>query len=349
VDVVHSHDWEGAPAILLLRHRYADRGATAALGAPGTMLTCHNLAYHGWVPREQVYAQLDLPESVGPAQGVNLLFEGILAADIVGTVSPTFARESLTAGYGSGMDAALRARGDRYLGVLNGIDTELWNPATDADIPANYSAHDLEGKRVCRAELCTELGLDPHGPLFAMVSRLDPQKGFDLVAAAAEQMVEDGARLAVLGTGDPGLVYGLRMVAQRHPDRVAVVERFDRALARRMYAGADCFLMPSRFEPSGQSQMISMRYGTIPVVRMTGGLADTIVDDDAAPGAGNGFSFDDPISAALADACRRAMAALADEPRWREIRARAMSEDHSWRGPAREYVAAYRRAIALAS
>lgn len=348
-DVIHAHDWEGAPALLLLRHRYADRGATAALGAPGTMLTCHNLAYHGWVPREQVYAQLDLPESVGPPAGVNLLFEGILVADIVGTVSPTFARESLSADYGSGMDAALRARGDRYVGILNGIDTELWNPATDPDIPANYSADDLLGKRVCRSALCAELGLDPNGPIFAMISRLDPQKGFDLLTAAAEQMVGDGARIAVLGTGDPALVYGLRTVADRHPDRVVVMERFDRALARRIYAGADCFLMPSRFEPCGQSQMISMRYGTIPVARMTGGLSDTIVDDDAAPDSGNGFSFHDPISAALADACRRAMAALADERRWREIQARAMSVDYSWRGPAREYVTAYRRAIALGS
>ena len=347
VDVLHSHDWEGAPAILLLRHRYADRGATAALGAPGTMLTCHNLAYHGWVPRDEVYAQLGLPDSVGPPAGVNLLFEGILASDIVSTVSPTFARESLSPQYGAGMDAALRARGDRYLGILNGIDTDLWNPATDTDLPANYSADDLAGKAVCRAELCAELGLDPGGPLFAMVSRLDPQKGFDLVAAAAEQMVADGARIGVLGTGDPGLVSGLKMVASRHPDRVAVVERFDRALARRMYAGADCFLMPSRFEPSGQSQMISMRYGTIPVVRATGGLADTVIDDDAAPDSGNGFSFYDPISPALADACRRAMAALADEPRWRELQARAMAIDRSWRGPAREYVSAYRRAIAL--
>jgi starch synthase len=349
VDVLHSHDWEGAPAILQLRHRYTERGATAALGAPGTLLTCHNLAYHGWVARDEVYAQLDLPDSVGSLAGMNLLFEGILAADIVNTVSPTFARESLSPAYGAGMDAALRARGDRYRGILNGIDTELWNPATDPDLTANYSAGDLTGKRTCRAALCAELGLDPGGPVFAMVSRLDPQKGFDLVAAAAEQLVEDGARICVLGTGDPDLVYGLRMVEQRHPDRVSVVERFDRALARRMYAGADCFLMPSRFEPCGQSQMISMRYGTIPVVRATGGLADTVIDDDAAPGAGNGFSFYEPSPAALMDACSRAMAALTDEARWRDLQVRAMSVDHSWRGPAREYVAAYRRAITLAS
>jgi starch synthase len=349
VDMIHSHDWEGVPALLLLRHRYADRGATAGLGAPGTMLTCHNLAYHGWVPRDQVYVQLDLPDSVGPAAGVNLLFEGILAADIVNTVSPTFTRESLTAEYGSGMDVALRSRGDRYVGILNGIDNELWNPATDPEIPANFSADDLSGKAACRAALCAELGLSREQPLFAMISRLDPQKGFDLLVDAVPQILADGANVCVLGTGDPALVDGLRPWAAQYSSRVALVERFDRALARRMYAGADCFLMPSRFEPSGQSQMISMRYGTIPVVRATGGLADTVVDTDADPLNGNGFTFDDPHAAYLADACRRAMTAMTDTKRWREIEARAMAEDFSWRGPARQYVAAYRRAIAAAA
>jgi starch synthase len=346
VDMIHVHDWEGVPAILLLRHRY---GFTASLGRPGTMLTCHNLAYHGWVPRDQAHAQLDLPGTVGPPEGVNLLFEGILAADIVNTVSPTYARESLTPEYGAGMDGALRFRGDRYLGILNGIDNDLWNPATDTALAANYSADDLTGKAECRAALCAELGLDPGGPVFAMVSRLDPQKGFDLVAAAAPQMLADGARICVLGTGDHGLVAGLRALAAQFPTLLAVEERFDRALARRMYAGADCFLMPSRFEPCGQSQMISMRYGTIPVVRATGGLADTVVDADASAEYGNGFSFDDPHSDYLADAARRAMAAIADPPRWRQIQTRAMAEDFSWRGPAREYVAAYRRAIASAA
>lgn len=346
VDVVHAHDWEGVPAILLLRHGYR---ATAALGTPGTVLTCHNLAYHGWVPRSQVAAQLDLPDEVGSPDGVDLLFEGVLAADIVNTVSPTFARESLTPEFGAGVDEALRSLGDRYLGIINGIDVDLWNPATDPDIPARYSAGDLRGKAVCHAALCDELGLDPAGPLFAMVSRLDPQKGFDLLAAAAPQMLADGARICVLGTGDHDLVAGLRGLAQRYPDQLVVEERFDRGLARRMYAGADCFLMPSRFEPSGQGQMIAMRYGTIPVVRATGGLADTVFDADEQPTTGNGFSFYDADPGALADACRRAVAAMADEPRWRQIQARAMAADHSWRGPAREYVAAYRRAIELAS
>jgi starch synthase len=345
VDILHAHDWEGVPAILLLRHRY---GATAALGTPGTVLTCHNLAYHGWVTRSQVEAQLDLPE-VGSPDGVDLLFEGVLTADIVNTVSPTFARESLTPEFGAGVDAALRSLGDRYLGIINGIDVELWNPATDQDIPARYSADDLGGKDTCRAALCAELGLDPDGPLFAMVSRLDPQKGFDLLAAAALEMLAGGARICVLGTGDHDLVAGLRGLALRYPSQLAVEERFDRALARRMYAGADCFLMPSRFEPCGQGQMIAMRYGTLPVVRATGGLADTVFDADEQPAIGNGFSFYDEDPAALADACRRAMTALADQPRWQQIRARAMAADHSWRGPARQYVAAYRRAIEIAS
>ena len=343
-DIVHAHDWEGVPAILLLRHRY---GSTA-LGSPGTVLTCHNLAYHGWVPRDEVQPQLDLDDSVGSGYGVNLLQEGILVADIVNTVSPTYARESLTPEYGSGMDEALRYRGDRYGGILNGIDTDLWNPATDPDIPAHYSAANLEGKARCRAALCAELELDPDGPLFAMVSRLDPMKGFDLVAAAAPQMLADGARIAVLGTGDHGLVVGLRALAAHYPARLAVEERFDRALARRMYAGADFFLMPSRFEPCGQGQMIAMRYGTIPIVRATGGLADTVIDSDAQPEVGNGFSFYDPDPVPLIDAGRRAMAALADWPRWREIQVRAMAADHSWRGPAREYLAAYRQAIEIA-
>jgi starch synthase len=343
-DVVHAHDWEGAPALLLLRARYAH---DPLLGRVATMLTCHNLAYHGWVPRPEVAGQLDLPADMGAPDGVDLLREGVLRADLVNTVSPTYARESLQQGSGAGLEDALASRGERYLGIINGLDNELWNPATDGDIPARYSAADLSGKRICRAALCAELGLDPGGPVFAMVSRLDPQKGFDLLADAAPALRDAGARICVLGTGDHELVAGLREVAAQRPGRLAVEERFDRSLARRMYAGADAFLMPSRFEPCGQSQMISMRYGTIPVVRATGGLMDTVVDADAEPDRGTGFMFGPADADALFEACRRAAIAMSDSARWSAIRRRAMATDFSWSGPARDYVVAYRRALAL--
>ncbi len=348
VDIIHSHDWEGAPAILLRRFRYQN---DPIVSRAATVMTCHNLAYHGWVPRAVAADQLDLPASVGALDGVDLLREGIRNADVVNTVSPGFARESVTAEFGAGVDDVLRLLGDRYVGIINGIDTELWNPATDSEIPARYSATDLDGKEICRAELCTELGLDPNGPLFAMVGRLDPQKGFDLVAAAAASVIADGARICVLGTGDQALISDLQDLAETAAGRgrLAVAARFDRGLARRMYAGADAFLMPSRFEPCGQGQMISLRYGTVPVVRATGGLRDTVIDADLDPVDGTGFMFGPAEPAALAEACRRAMDALRDEPRRRAIQQRGMAADYSWRGPARDYAQMYRRAMEIAA
>jgi len=342
-DVIHAHDWEGVPAVLFLRHRYA---ADPLLGNLPTLLTCHNLAYHGWVPRAEVAAQLDLPPSVGSADGVDLLREGILAADLVNTVSPAYAEESRQPEMGLGVDDALRARGESYFGILNGIDTKLWDPTTDQALPARYSARDLAGKSVCRGTLAEELDLAADGPLLGMVGRLDPQKGFDLLAAAAPRLLAAGARICVLGTGNRSLISGLREVARAHPQRLVVLERFDRELARHIYAGADCFLMPSRFEPSGQGQMIGLRYGTIPVVRATGGLADTVRDADQHAD-GNGFTFLPAEPGALADACERAMAAMLDEQRWRAIQARGMAMDFSWRRPAAAYLGAYERAAGI--
>ena len=250
------------------------------------MLTCHNLAYHGWTPRDQAW-QLDLPASVGYPEGVDLLREAIYAADIVNTVSPTYARESLTPAAGGGLHEALRDRGDRYLGIINGIDTHLWDPATDPVIAATYDAADLSGKAQVKAELVIRHGLDAGGPLLGVVGRLDPQKGFDLVAAAAPALIELGARLIVLGTGDREA----RGRAGGALDGATGPRRGPRPLrrdeARRIYAGADLFLMPSRFEPCGQGQLIAMRYGTPPVVRRVGGLADTVVDADDDPRAGH--------------------------------------------------------------
>jgi starch synthase len=342
VDVIHGHDWQAGPLLLSLLQRYQ---ADPLLAGAAAMLTCHNLAYHGWTPRERAW-QLGLPAGVGSREGVDLLREAIGAADIVNTVSPTYARESLTPEFGGGLDDALRARGDRYLGIINGIDTQLWDPATDPALVAPYDVADLAAKAHTRADLMARHGLAADGPLLGLIGRLDPQKGFDLVTAAAPVLLELGARLVVLGTGNEQLVAGLVRLAREHPDRIVVLDRFDRDEARRIYAGADLFLMPSRFEPCGQGQLIAMRYGTPPVVRRVGGLADTVIDADADPRAGNGFVFGPADPSALIEAVRRALEAFADAPRFRHIQEQGMARDHSWRGPARQYESAYERAIA---
>jgi starch synthase len=362
IDVIHGHDWQAALALIYRDVHYAQ---DPLIGRAATVLTIHNLAYHGWVPRDRV-AELQLPERIGEAAGVDLLREGIRAADLVTTVSPTYAREALTPAYGMGLEddlAARDGRARRFLGIMNGIDPGLWDPATDASLSLRYGrradrargvAPLAEGKRAAKADLATRHGLAEADsrPLLGMIGRLDPQKGFDLVAGAAEGMVRAGANLIVLGTGRAELLAGLRSVAAANPGRIAVIERFDRDEARRIYAGSDLFLMPSRFEPSGQGQLIAFRYGTPVIARRTGGLADTVVDDDdarqgggAGTGLGNGFLFEDPTPAALLQAVRRALFAYADRPRWQALCRRVIALDHSWDRPAREYVAAYRRAI----
>jgi starch synthase len=273
-DVLHLHDWHTGPALLFRDGPYR---ADPVVSRFATMLTIHNLAYQGWTPaahlRELGISKGSRLAGPNPA-GLSLLAEGIDRADLVNTVSPGFAAEAVSAETGMGLDGRLRARGDTFFGIVNGLDTDLWDPATDGALAAPYSRADRGGKAACRAELLRELGLDPADPrpVLAMIGRLDPQTGFDLLAAAAPVLVERGARLAVLGTGSADHMDALRAVATRRPDRIAIVERFDRDLARRIYAGADGFLMPSRFEPCGTGQMISLRYGTPPIVRATGGL-----------------------------------------------------------------------------
>jgi starch synthase len=346
VDVIHGHDWQAGPLLLAVGVGRSTRG-DALPGDPATILTCHNLAYHGWTPREMAWQLGPVAESAGDDAGVDLLREAIRGADLVNTVSPTYAHESRRPEYGAGTDDLLRARGDRYLGILNGIDTGLWDPATDAALAARYSAAAPAGKAACRGDLAARHGLHGGGLIFGLVGRLDPQKGFDLLTGAAEGIVASGGRIIVLGTGDHALVSGLQALAERTPGRIAVIDRFDRDEARRIYAGADAFLMPSRFEPCGQGQMIALRYGTVPIVRATGGLADTIVDADAQPETGNGFSFEPAEPAALLDACRRAVAAHAEPVRWASIVARGMAEDHGWDRPAAAYEAMYERALVL--
>jgi starch synthase len=351
VDLVAIHDWHACPIVLLRDVQYAH---DPVVGHAAISLTIHNLAYHGWTPRDRV-DQLGLGAAgvaVGDAWGIDLLGEGIRRAETVNTVSPTYAREVLLPASGMGLDGHLVARGDRFTGILNGLDQEVWDPATDAALARPYDAASLAGKAACRADLLARVGFDPSDPsaVLGVIGRLDPQKGFDLVAGAARRLVARGARLVVLGSGDATLLEGLRAEAKRSPGRIAVIERFDRELSRRIYAGADLFLMPSRFEPCGQGQMIAMRYGTPPIAHRTGGLADTIVDLGIDPAAGTGFLFDQATPEALIAAVDRALGVFtaADQERWRGLVTRGMEVDWSWESSSAPlYASLFRSAIAL--
>ena len=350
VDLIHIHDWHACPAAIFRDRWYSD---DPVLGRAAMVLTIHNLAYHGWTPRAAL-GQLGLAVGDGVVSdpyGIDLLGAGIERVEMANTVSPGYARESLTPELGFGLDGALRAKGDRYVGILNGLDTAVWDPAKDADLAATYSAADLAGKAVCRADLLERVGFDPtdDGPVLGMIGRLDPQKGFDLLADATPRLLSAGVRVVVLGSGDPKIAAALRALAERRPDRVALLERFDRAMARRIYAGVDFFLMPSRFEPCGQGQMIALRYGTPPIVRRTGGLADSVIDEVRFPGAGTGFAFDAATPAALIGAAEQAIAMRATGGAdWDGLVARGMAVDFDWTtGSAPQYVDLYRRAMAI--
>ena len=354
VDVLSIHDWHSAPVLLDRDGRLA---GDPVIGRAAVLLTIHNLAYHGWIPAADL-AQLGLAPGDGlvapDAVGIDLLWTAIERAELVNTVSPGFAAEALTPTFGFGLDATLRAKGDRFIGILNGLDSEVWDPATDDAQVATYSRADRSGKAACRADLLARLGLDAAdaGLVLGLVGRLDPQKGFDLLIDAAPRLLAGGARIVVQGNGDPLLAGRLRALAAARPYQVAFVDRFDRAMARRIYAGCDAFAMPSRFEPCGQGQMIALRYGTPPIVHATGGLRDTVVDEHDRPGEGTGFAFRSATADGLAWAAEEAMErfeARAPGPQgWDALVDRGMAVDFDWvRGSAPAYLAAFQRAIGL--
>ena len=349
LDVLHLHDWHTGPAAI---QRDTVDAADPIVGRAAILLTLHNLAYHGWTRREDL-GQLGLAadDGVADAYGVDLLRAAIDRAELVNTVSPGFAAEALTPEFGMGLDAALLAKRSRFVGILNGLDTTVWDPATDPDTAAPYSRTNRRGKAACRADLLGRIGFDPadSGAVIGMIGRLDPQKGFDLLEAATPALLERGVRLVVQGSGHASLADPFRGIARARPDRVAFIERFDRVMARRIYAGADFFAMPSRFEPCGQGQMIALRYGTPPIVHRVGGLADTVIDETTAPGRGTGFAFSAPTVEGLLHACEAALRLrAAGGPAWEGLLDRGMAVDFDWvTGSAPQYVEAYRRAIAL--
>ena len=351
-DVLHAHDWQACTAILRLR---LERRWPRLAGA-GTVLTIHNLAYQGLFPKDVVPA-LQLPwESFGLDRGefwgqFSFLKAGITSADCVTTVSPTYAAETLTPESGAGLEGVLQALGDRYHGILNGIDTDVWNPETDPLIPARFSASDLSGKAECKRELLGAFGL-PRGddaigrPLVGMVSRLVQQKGLEIIEQASRDLVELDAGWVFLGSGDRKYERFLLDLAAAHPTRVGVRIGFDERLAHLVEAGSDIFLMPSEFEPCGLNQMYSLRYGTVPIVRAVGGLHDTIQPYTAHARHANGFKFKERSGDVLAQVARRATRLYHNRQAWRLLMRNGMAADHSWAGPAREYVKVYRRARA---
>ena len=346
-DVLHCNDWQSAMVPFLLESHYRPAGYHTGMK---TVFTIHNLMYQGLCARELAADLFDVPAPYLREDGIlsgtaaNPMKAGIRYADAVTTVSPTYAREILTLEFGEGLDGLLRARKDALSGILNGIDGKDFDPATDTFLAANYGPADvLAGKPACRKALRKELGLKEDASVLAgMVTRLYEQKGVDLLLEVLEAVVSEGIQLAVLGTGDARFESALREAAERHPGRVAFVSAFDEGLAHRIYAGSDLFLMPSRFEPCGLSQMVAMRYGTLPIVRETGGLKDTVVPYNEFTGEGTGFSFRNAVSTELLAALRYAAEVHRSNPEaFTRLVLSAMSQDYSFRKSAERFVDLY--------
>lgn len=325
-DVLHLHDWQTA--------------LVPVYGSPvPTVLTIHNLAYQGICPRDWL-ARLELPEPFFHIEGlefygkINFLKGGALKADGLTTVSPTYAKEIQTEEYGAGLEGVVRSRVDRLVGILNGIEPSEW--------PRGRKSK-KEHKRALQAELGLEVS--ERIPFLAVIGRLDRQKGFDILYEAAPALLEEGVELVVLGSGNEAYLDQFRKLAERYPRRLAAERGFQDHLGRRIYAGADIFLMPSRYEPCGLGQMIALRFGTIPVVRATGGLADTIRDLDEDPEHGNGFCFRELSAESLLAAIRRALHHFEDQTRWKRWVARVKREDFTWKQSAQAYVETYEAAI----
>ncbi len=349
VDVVHAHDWQAGLAPVYLRTRYA---SDPVLGSAAAIFTIHNIAYQGncsseWLPQLGLGWELFTVDGLEYWLHASFLKGGIMFADLVTTVSPRYAQELMTPEFAFGFEGVLAHRAADLVGILNGIDTDVWNPAADRFLPRPYSADDLSGKADARRVLLETYGLGSvdERPIIAMISRMVDQKGLDLIASVAEQLPHLGAAFAILGTGEPWYEEMWRSLARRYPDRVGVRIGFDEPLSHVIEAGADIFMMPSRFEPCGLNQMYSLRYGTLPVVRATGGLDDTVQNYEPTTGSGNGFKFYDASGEALIGTLRWALHVWQNEPgRWRQLQRAGMGVDFSWNASARAYLDAYERA-----
>ena len=324
-DILHLNDWHTAPCAFALRNL---SWSNPGLRGIASVFTIHNLRYRG------------------PDEFNDFLSQAIYYSDMITTVSPNYALEILTQEFGEGLEPLLGLRADHLAGILNGLNTDLFNPRTDPHLAHQYDLSSIEERQVNRAALRTELKIpETQGPLAAMVTRLTEQKGVDLVIQALPDLLAADAQLVILGDGDPWLKKELARLEDAHPGRVCLAPRFDDGLARRIYAGSDVFLMPSRYEPCGLGQLIAMRYGSVPIGRRTGGLRDSIFDLDEHPESPTGFLFDEFSSPGFAGAFERAALAFRDPETWRRLQTAGMSHDFSWNASAKHYVDIYVAAL----
>jgi starch synthase len=343
-DVVHCHDWQASLVPLLLR--IAERRHDLSL-AQRTVFTIHNIAFHG-VFAENMFARTNLPDELNNIDGleyynqINFMKGGILFADQVTTVSPNYAEEIQTEEFGCGLDGVVQTRAEDLVGLLNGIDTEIWNPTKDKSLPARYSVDDLKGKAKCREVLLKSHGLDPKfkGPVFGIVCRLAKQKGIDLLLENADFFLKNNCRLIVLGKGEISYEEALHGLVAKAPQKIALSLVLDEAMSHLIEAGSDFFLMPSLFEPCGLNQMYSQAYGTVPLTSEVGGLADTVVDADKDAENGTGLTFL-PTEEGLSDALSRALSLYDDKSRYAAVQQRGMKRDFSWKSAARGYLDLY--------
>jgi starch synthase len=348
-DILHCNDWQTALIPAYVRNLY--RGAEALRGT-GTVFTVHNLGYQGifWnhdLPMTGLSWDLFTPRGVEFYGKLNLLKAGLVFADALTTVSPTYSREIQTPEYGHGLEGVLFERRAVLYGILNGADYGEWSPEEDEFIAARYSQEDLSGKAACRADLLAEFGWTgpvPE-PVVGMIGRLTVQKGFDLIEQVGDWLAAQPMRLVILGAGERKYEELMAELGRRYPEKISIRLAYDNRLAHKIEAGADMYLMPSRYEPCGLNQIYSLRYGAVPVVRDTGGLADTVVDADEDPAGGTGFKFRRYEADALKDALARALSAWGDPPRWEAIRRRGMEKDFSWDASARQYASLYGKVL----
>ncbi|MEN8686136.1 MAG: glycogen synthase GlgA [Desulfuromonadales bacterium] len=345
-DVIHAHDWQtGLVPVYLHQHLWRD----PFFADTGSLFTIHNLGYQGVFPQEMArFLALDnpvlSPDGLEYFGQISLLKGGISFATRVNTVSPTYCQEIQTPQHGMGLDGLLRSRGEHLHGLLNGLDGDLWSPARDKSLASSYSTKQLSGKKECKKQLQKELGLRilPNTPIVAMVTRLDSQKGIELVLESWDRLMRQDLQLVILGSGNPDFERRLAEAASYYPGKASVLLQFDESLARRIYAGSDIFMMPSRYEPCGLGQLIALRYGSVPLVHATGGLADTITDPLDPAQRGNGFAFQEYRHDSFLACLGRALETYAKTHAWRAIMLRGMQQDFSWRQAAGEYVKLYR-------